>query len=73
MRKATNKFKCPVKIWNKFSDVGKKFYNEYFESFKFVVDADYNSEKLSKEICEIIAHNLSCIAVWILEEKLFTK
>lgn len=73
MRKQTNKFKCSTNIWNKFSDLGKKFYNEYFESFKFVIDADYGVEKISKQTREVISHNLSCIAVWILEDKMFTK
>lgn len=67
MKKTTNKYNCPAKIWNKFSEFGKIIYNGLYN--EFVGSENYlpvwDKEKAKREV---VAHNLACRATWIFEK-----
>lgn len=57
-----NIYKCPKKIWNKFSPTGKAIYN-------MMRDTDYESVMPAKlhiddREFEILSHNFACVAAW---------
>lgn len=60
--KIENRFKCPVKLWNNFSDKGKIAYNnirglgieQILPTADDCVRSDFN----------VISHNYACFAAW---------
>ena len=58
-----NKYKCPLKIWDKFNIVEKEKYN-YLRALISWPDLYHNKIKNDFEVVDVTAHNIVCQLVW---------
>lgn len=61
--KIENRFKCPVKLWRKFSDKGKIAYNNIRSVKSGIIMPDHLS-LMSKKAWDTVSHNYACFAAW---------
>lgn len=66
------KVKCSKAIWKEFTKKERvlwtKLYNAFNDQLNFAVGFD-GTDKKSKKMQEVTAHNMACVAVWELSEK----
>ena len=65
-----NKSKCSKNIWGKFSDEEKKLWENLYDSFLWNENFPPEWKIVNYEKSrEVVAHNLACQAIWILQGK----
>lgn len=64
-----NKFKCPVKIWDKFSESAKEHYNNVMSKvINNKLNLLYSDAEVTAKEWEVLCHNFACIFAWEVEK-----
>lgn len=66
--KIENRFKCPLKLWNKFSERGRIAYNNVRAWKQEFICPEFSGDKTE---WECISHNFACAAAWEFKPNLY--
>lgn len=58
-----NRFKCPKKLWNKFSDKGKIAYNNVRSVNPDIIHPK-SKDLMGDASWDTVSHNYACFAAW---------